>query len=102
MPLNKEITIYNAVDYLRLSKEDGDKAESDSIAMTALGRMGVSADAVRNAVAELARKDKPSENQNTEAAKRIGLGTHLGRPWASVLTDVLRALDATPETGGES
>lgn len=32
MPLNKEITIYNAVDYLRLSKEDGDKAESDSIA----------------------------------------------------------------------
>lgn len=37
-----------------------------------------------------------------EAAKRIGLGTHLGRPWASVLNDVLRALDATPETGGES
>lgn len=31
MPLNKEITIYNAVDYLRLSKEDGDKTESDSI-----------------------------------------------------------------------
>lgn len=31
MPLNKETTIYNAVDYLRLSKEDGDKTESDSI-----------------------------------------------------------------------
>jgi site-specific DNA recombinase len=31
MLLNKEITIYNAVDYLRLSKEDGDKTESDSI-----------------------------------------------------------------------
>ena len=28
-----------------------------------------------------------------EAAKRIGLGPHLGRPWASVLNDVLRALD---------
>jgi len=32
MPLNKDTIIYNAVDYLRLSKEDGDKAESDSIA----------------------------------------------------------------------
>nr|WP_314464387.1 recombinase family protein [uncultured Clostridium sp.] len=31
MPLNKETTIYNAVDYLRVSKEDGDKTESDSI-----------------------------------------------------------------------
>jgi site-specific DNA recombinase len=31
MPLNKETTIYDAVDYLRLSKEDGDKTESDSI-----------------------------------------------------------------------
>jgi DNA invertase Pin-like site-specific DNA recombinase len=31
MPLSKETTIYNAVDYLRLSKEDGDKTESDSI-----------------------------------------------------------------------
>lgn len=31
MLLNKETTIYNAVDYLRLSKEDGDKTESDSI-----------------------------------------------------------------------
>ena len=31
MQLNKETTIYNAVDYLRLSKEDGDKTESDSI-----------------------------------------------------------------------
>ncbi|MDN5290493.1 MAG: site-specific recombinase [Anaerophaga sp.] len=33
MPFNnKDTIIYNAVDYLRLSKEDGDKAESDSIA----------------------------------------------------------------------
>ena len=31
MPLNKETTIYNAAGYLRLSKEDGDKTESDSI-----------------------------------------------------------------------
>lgn len=31
MPLNKETTIYNAAGYLRLSKEDGDKKESDSI-----------------------------------------------------------------------
>lgn len=31
MLLNKETTIFNAVDYLRLSKEDGDKTESDSI-----------------------------------------------------------------------
>ena len=37
-----------------------------------------------------------------EAAKRIGLGTHLGRPWASVLNDVLRALDTAPGTGGET
>ena len=28
-----------------------------------------------------------------EAAKQIGLQTHLGRPWADVLTDVLRTLD---------
>ena len=28
-----------------------------------------------------------------EAAKRICLGTHLGRPWHAVLDDVLRALD---------
>ena len=27
-----------------------------------------------------------------EAAKRIGLGTHLGRTWPGVLNDVLRAL----------
>ncbi|HWR28687.1 MAG TPA: recombinase family protein [Negativicutes bacterium] len=31
MPLSKEISIYNAAAYLRLSKEDGDKTESDSI-----------------------------------------------------------------------
>lgn len=31
MPLNKETIIYNATGYLRLSKEDGDKTESDSI-----------------------------------------------------------------------
>lgn len=31
MPLKKELTSYNAAGYLRLSKEDGDKAESDSI-----------------------------------------------------------------------
>ncbi len=31
MTLNKETTIYNAAGYLRLSKEDGDKKESDSI-----------------------------------------------------------------------
>ena len=31
MPLNKETTIYNAAGYLRLSKEDCDKKESDSI-----------------------------------------------------------------------
>ena len=28
-----------------------------------------------------------------EAAKQIGLGTHLGRPWADVVNDMLRALD---------
>lgn len=28
-----------------------------------------------------------------EAAKRIGLGTHLGRTWPGVLNDMLRALD---------
>ena len=33
-----------------------------------------------------------------EAAKRIGLG-HLGRPWASVLNDMLRALDGDAEGG---
>ena len=33
-----------------------------------------------------------------EAAKRIGLGAHLGRPWADVLNDVLRTLDATRQT----
>jgi len=31
LTLNKETTIYNAAGYLRLSKEDGDKKESDSI-----------------------------------------------------------------------
>ena len=36
-----------------------------------------------------------------EAAKRICLGTHLGRTWPGVLDDVLRALDGFP-TGGES
>ena len=35
-----------------------------------------------------------------EAAKRIGL-THLGRAWADVLNDVLRALGVT-QAGGES
>ena len=28
-----------------------------------------------------------------EAAKRIGLGTHLGRLWVDVINDMLRALD---------
>ncbi len=31
MPLSKETIVYNAAGYLRLSKEDGDKTESDSI-----------------------------------------------------------------------
>lgn len=57
---------------------------------------------------ELAHMTEARDNARTEverltgqieAAKRIGL-THLGRPWADVLNDVLRALDATP--GGES
>ena len=34
-----------------------------------------------------------------EAAKRIGLGTHLGRPWPSVLNDVLRTLDGQGDRG---
>ena len=34
-----------------------------------------------------------------EAAKRIGLGTHLGRTWPGVLNDVLRALDGETDRG---
>ena len=59
---------YIATEHLLL----GIVSESDSIAMTALGRMGVSADAVRNAVAELARKDKPSENHSKPTPVNFG------------------------------
>ena len=31
--------------------------------------------------------------EQIEAAKRIGLGTHLGRLWVDVINDMLRALD---------
>ena len=40
--------------------------------MTALGRMGVSADAVRNAVSELIRKDKPQESHRQPASVSFG------------------------------
>ena len=52
--------------------------------------------------AKLAHMTEARDNARTEverltgqieAAKRIGLGTHLGRTWPSVLNDMLRALD---------
>ena len=47
-------------------------SEGAGIAMTALGRMGVSADAVRNAVSELIRKDKPQESHRQPASVSFG------------------------------
>jgi ATP-dependent Clp protease ATP-binding subunit ClpC len=55
---------YIATEHLLL----GIVSEGDGIAMTALGRMGISADAIRNAVSELIQKDKPSEAHGQQAA----------------------------------
>lgn len=54
---------------------------------TAADRLAHMREARDNARAEVERL-----TGQIEAAKRIGLG-HIGRPWADVLTDVLRALD---------
>ena len=59
---------YIATEHLLL----GIVSEGDGIAMTALGRMGVSADAVRNAVSELIRKDKPQESHRQPASVSFG------------------------------
>ena len=42
---------------------------------------------------DYARAEVERLTAQIEAAKRIGLGTHLGRTWPGVLNDVLRALD---------
>lgn len=59
---------YIATEHLLL----GIVSEGDGIAMTALGRMGISADAVRNAVAELVNKDKPRESHHQSAPVSFG------------------------------
>ncbi|WP_277259892.1 Clp protease N-terminal domain-containing protein, partial [Olegusella massiliensis] len=59
---------YIATEHLLL----GIVSEGDGIAMTALGRMGISADAVRNAVAELVNKDKPRESHHQAAPVSFG------------------------------
>ena len=53
-----------------------------------LDRLAHMTEARDNARAEVGRL-----TGQIEAAKRICLGTHLGRPWHAVLDDVLRALD---------
>ena len=62
------------------------RADREAAAESALAHMREARDAARAEVERLTGQ--------IEAAKRIGLG-HLGRPWASVLNDVLRALDGT-------
>ena len=59
---------YIATEHLLL----GIVSEGDGIAMIALGRMGISADAVRNAVAELVNKDKPHESHHQSAPVSFG------------------------------
>jgi ATP-dependent Clp protease ATP-binding subunit ClpC len=59
---------YIATEHLLL----GIVSEGDGIAMTALGRMGVSADAVRNAVDELVHKDKPAESHRQSQPVSFG------------------------------
>ena len=56
--------------------------------LDAAQRLAHMTDARDNARAEVERL-----TGQIEAAKRIGLGTHLGRTWPGVLNDVLRALD---------
>ena len=53
-----------------------------------LDRLAHMTEARDNARAEVGRL-----TGQIEAAKRICLGTHLGRSWHAVLDDVLRALD---------
>ena len=43
--------------------------------------------------AENARAEVERLTGQIEAAKRIGLGSHLGRLWVDVINDMLRALD---------
>ena len=70
-------------------------AASPDVVLGMLNRLAHMAEARDNARTEVERL-----TGQIEAAKRIGLGTHLGCPWANVLNDVLRTLGATP--GGES
>ena len=64
---------YIATEHLLL----GIVGEGDGIAMTALGRMGISADAVRNAVDELVSKDKPKESHRQ--AQPVNFGQYFGQ-----------------------
>ena len=70
--------------------------------------LGAAIPALLGAATELAHMTEARDNARAEverltgqieAAKRIGLGTHLGRTWPSVLNDVLRALDGETDRG---
>ena len=69
-------------------------AASPAVVLGLLDRLAHMAEARDNARAEVERLAGL-----IEAAKRIGLGTHLGRTWPSVLNDVLRALDGEADRG---
>ena len=71
---------YIATEHLLL----GIVSEGDGRAMTALSRMGVSADAIRNAVTEIAQKEQPDVGRQSDPTAGFGgqfIGT--GMPGAS-------------------
>ena len=69
-------------------------AASPDVVLGLLDRLAHMTEARNSARAEVDRL-----TGQIEAAKRIGLGTHLGRTWPGVLNDVLRALDGETDRG---
>lgn len=73
---------YIATEHLLL----GIVSEGDGRAMTALSRMGVSADAIRNAVTEIAQKEQPDSGRQSDPTAGFG-GQFIGAGMPSASSD---------------